>query len=80
MHRGGERHRTSKFPCRQEEGLSYKGHSMCKKHRGVEQHCVSVAEGITRFGVVDRKKRQEWCGEPFKCPAEEPGPKVRGNP
>lgn len=38
-----------------------------------------VAESMTRFGVADIKKRQERFGEPFKCPAEEPGPKVRGN-
>ena len=52
---------------------------MCKKHRGVEQHCVWEAEGMSRFGVVDIKKKQEWYGGPFKCPAEEPGPKMRGN-
>lgn len=79
MQRGGEHHRTNKFPCRQREGLSYKGNSMCKKHRGVEQHCVWEAEGMSRFGVVDIKKKQEWYGGPFKCPAEEPGPKMRGN-
>ena len=38
-----------------------------------------VAESMTRFGVADIKKRQERFGEPFKCPTEEPGPKVRGN-
>lgn len=68
MHRGGELYRTNKFACRQgEEGLSYKGNSMCKS-RGVEQPCVWVAEGMSRYGVADIKKRQEWFGKLFKCP------------
>ena len=52
---------------------------MCKSTEVWSQPRVWVAESMTRFGVADIKKRQERFGEPFKCPAEEPGPKVRGN-
>lgn len=79
MHEGGELHRTNKFLCRQGEGLSYTGNSMCRSTEVWSQPRVWVAKGMTRFGVADIKKRQERFGEPFKCPAEEPGPKVRGN-
>lgn len=27
-----------------------------------------VAEGMSRYGVADIKKRQEWFGKLFKCP------------
>lgn len=66
------------FSADKEKDFLTQGTACAEAQRCGASPCVWVAKGMTRFGVADIKKRQERFGEPFKCPAKEPGPIVRG--